>query len=126
MKNYFSSNLKYLREKKKISKNKLGEMVGVNQTTIGRWENNEMTPSIDNVIDVLNAFNLPISELGTFLGKDLQTGTSYEPTDEDYKKILKEKGLMNEKGEINKEDFDRLIKFADVVKDIANNEKKEK
>lgn len=117
MKNYFSSNLKYLREQKKISKNKLGEMVGVNQTTIGRWENNEMAPSIDNVIDVLNAFNLPISELGTFLGKDLQTGTSYKPTDDDFKNILKEKGLLDENDEINEEDFNKLIEFA-----IANKE----
>ena len=39
--NLFSKNLKFLREKKGISKNKLGEMVGVNQTTIGRWESEE-------------------------------------------------------------------------------------
>lgn len=38
MKKFFSSNLKYLREQKKWSKSKLGELVGVNQTTIGRWK----------------------------------------------------------------------------------------
>ena len=118
MKNYFSSNLKYLREKKKISKNKLGEMVGVNQTTLGRWENNELTPSIDNVIDVLNAFKLPISELGTFLGKDLKTGTSYEPTQDDLKNVLKEKGLIDENDEISDEDFNKLIAFAMANKDF--------
>ncbi len=61
--NYFSKNLKFLRENKGISKNKLGEMVGVNQTTIGRWENNEITPSIDNVEEVAKVLNVPLPDI---------------------------------------------------------------
>ncbi len=68
MGNYFSKNLKFLRENKNISKNKLGEMVGVNQTTIGRWETNEITPSIDNVEEVAKALNVELPDL---LIKDL-------------------------------------------------------
>ena len=68
MGNYFSKNLKYLREKKDISKNRLGDMVGVNQTTIGRWEANEITPSIDNVEEVAKALNVELPDL---LIKDL-------------------------------------------------------
>ena len=68
MSNFFSKNLKYLRESKGISKNKLGEMVGVNQTTIGRWETNEITPSIDNVEEVASVLNIPLPDL---LIKDL-------------------------------------------------------
>lgn len=63
MGNYFSKNLKFLRENKGISKNKLGEMVGVNQSTIGRWEANEMAPSIDNVEEVANALNVPLPDM---------------------------------------------------------------
>lgn len=116
MKNYFSSNLKYLREKNKMSKSKLGELVGVNQSTIGRWENNIITPSIDNVVDVLNAFKIPLTELGNFLGTDLKTNTSYNQTTEDYKKILREKGLMDEN--ITEEDAKKLIDFAIANKDF--------
>lgn len=68
MGNLFSKNLKYLRESKGISRNKLGEMVGVNQTTIGRWETNEITPSIDNVEEVASVLNIPLPDL---LIKDL-------------------------------------------------------
>lgn len=68
MSNYFSENLKYIREKKGISKNKLGEMVGVNQSTIGRWETKEITPSIDKVEEVSKILNVPLPEL---LIKDL-------------------------------------------------------
>lgn len=63
MSNLFSKNLKYLRESKGISKNKLGEMVGVNQTTIGRWETNEIKPSIDNVEEVAKALNVNLPDL---------------------------------------------------------------
>ena len=69
MSNFFSKNLKFLREKKKISKNKLGEMVGVNQTTIGRWENGQITPSIDNVEEVARVLNVELPDL---LIKDLE------------------------------------------------------
>lgn len=68
MGNFFSKNLKFLRENKKISKNKLGEMVGVNQSTIGRWESNEITPSIDNVEEVARALNVALPDI---LIKDL-------------------------------------------------------
>jgi len=66
--NYFSKNLKFLREQRDISKNKLSDMVGVNQTTIGRWETNEITPSIDNVEEVAKALNVNLPDL---LIKDL-------------------------------------------------------
>lgn len=71
MANYFKDNLKYIREKKKLSKNKLGELTGVNQSTIGRWESGEITPTIDSVIDLMEALQIPINYLGSFLGKDL-------------------------------------------------------
>ena len=62
---FFSKNLKYLREKKDISKNKLGNMIGVNQTTIGRWENEEIIPSINNVEEVSKALNVDLIDLLT-------------------------------------------------------------
>lgn len=68
MSNLFSKNLRFLREKKGISKNKLGEMVGVNQSTIGRWESEEITPSIDNVEEVAKVLHVDLPDL---LIKDL-------------------------------------------------------
>lgn len=73
MKNYFSDNLKYLREKYKLSQNKLGEMSGVNQTTIARWETEEMSPTIDNLVDLSKALNVSLPEL---VGKDLRLNNS--------------------------------------------------
>ena len=85
MSNLFSKNLKYLRESKGISKNKLGEMVGVNQTTIGRWETNEIKPSIDNVEEVAKALNVNLPDL---LIKDLEfDNANYVKLDLDVVKI---------------------------------------
>lgn len=68
MSNYFSKNLKFLRTQKGLSQNKLAEIIGVNQTTIARWEDDNRVPTIDNAVDVSNALNIPLPEL---LGKDL-------------------------------------------------------
>lgn len=69
MAEYFSTNLKHLREQKGLSQNKLGNMIGVNQTTIARWEDDNRVPTIDNAIDVANALDVPLPDL---LGKDLR------------------------------------------------------
>lgn len=82
MAEYFSTNLKYLREQKGLSQNKLGNMIGVNQTTIARWEDDNRVPTIDNAIDVANALNVPLPDL---LGKDLRfdNATYMKPIIED-------------------------------------------
>lgn len=64
----FSKNLKYLRERKKLSQNKLAELSNVNQTTIARWENEEISPSLDNIYDLSIALDVSIADL---TGKDL-------------------------------------------------------
>lgn len=69
----FSKNLKFLREQKKLSQNKLAELSNVNQTTIARWENEEISPSLDNIYDLSLALNVSIADL---TGKDLTTESS--------------------------------------------------
>lgn len=69
MAQFFNTNLKLLREKKGLSQNKLGAMIGVNQTTIARWEDDNRIPTIYNAIDVANALNVPLPDL---IGKDLR------------------------------------------------------
>lgn len=69
MGNYFSSNLKFIREQKGISKSKLGDLVGVNQSTITRWESKEITPSIDNVEQVAEVLKVDLPDI---LIKDLR------------------------------------------------------
>lgn len=69
MAEFFSTNLKYIREQRGLSQSKLAERIGVNQTTIARWEDDNRVPTIDNAIDVAEALNISLPDL---LGKDLR------------------------------------------------------
>lgn len=118
MKNYFSKNLKFLREQKKLSQNKLGELANVNQTTIARWENEEMAPSIDNVIELSKIFNIDLADL---LGRDLQLNEERKQLTEKeememLKNTLKKKGFLDENEELSEENFNTLIEFAKANK----------
>lgn len=96
---YFSKNLKFLREQKKFSQNKLAELSNVNQTTIARWESEEISPSLDNIYDVANALNVSIADL---TGKDLTA--NIETFDE-------LEILFNKNKDILTDDDKEMIKF---------------
>ena len=90
MSDFFSKNLKYIREKKGLSQTKLAEKIGVNQTTIARWEDDNRVPTIDNAVDVSNALNIPLPDL---LGKDLRLSNDIAKNEYDNK--LKELETSN-------------------------------
>lgn len=123
MSNYFSKNLKYIREKRKLSQNKLAEMIGVNQTTVARWEDDNRTPNLDNAIDVSKVLNIPLPEL---IGKDLSKSNndqSISKTNDDFKKVLRDKGLLDDNDILTEEDAKKLIDFAIANKDFIINKK---
>lgn len=110
MANYFSTNLKFLRESKGISQNRLASLSGVNQTTIARWENQEIAPSIDNVEMLSNVLDVELPDL---LGKDLRIENNYHENFNELDKILFSKAkelsdddkkfIINLMNKINKE-----------------------
>lgn len=86
MDNYFSSNLKLLREEKNMSQSELSrktyqiaeienknrneseKIKPITQASIARWEMGENSPSIDNIVLLAKALNVSLPE---FIGKDL-------------------------------------------------------
>lgn len=58
MNNYFASNLKYLREKKRLSQQELAEELEVPQPTLACWENGIRTPKISQVQVIADYFNV--------------------------------------------------------------------
>ncbi len=89
MTNYFAENLKYLRNKKGLSQNKLAELANVNQASINRWEAKEMSPSLDNVNDLANALGVTVGDL---LGEKLfeDNFDELEILFDKYKEVLTE------------------------------------
>lgn len=67
---YFSKNLQYLRKKKNLSRSDLAEKLNVNQSTISRWENEDMGVTVDNAYDVASFFDVSIADL---TGEDMSS-----------------------------------------------------
>ena len=121
MKNYFNSNIKYIRIQKKMSQTKMAELVGVDQATIARWENEERIPTIDKAIDVSIKLNIPLNLLiGRDLSiiEDIDTEVSKDKEKELFKEILTKRGFLNENEELTEDDFNRLLAFAKANKDF--------
>lgn len=75
---YFSKNLKYLRKENNISRSELADKLKINQSTIARWENDNMGATVDNAYDVSQFFHVSIADL---VGKDLENVKKQTPTE---------------------------------------------
>lgn len=120
MNNYFSTNIKFIREQKGLSQNKFGELLNVNQTTIARWEDENRIPTIDKAIDISLKLNIPLNDL---VGRDLRIKEqkkkkqlSQEEEKELLKETLKRKRFLDENEELSEENFNTLINFAKANK----------
>lgn len=60
MGNYFSKNLKYLREKKGLEQQELAENLNVPRSTLSCWENGIRTPKIEQIQEIAKYFNVDI------------------------------------------------------------------
>lgn len=67
-KNLFSKNLSFLRKEKNMTQSELANRINVDQTTIGRWEDGNREPTIGNVANIADVFNITIPDL---LDRDL-------------------------------------------------------
>lgn len=116
---YFSKNLKYIREKKGLSQNKLAEKIGVNQTTIARWEDDNRTPTIDNAIDASEALNVSLPDL---IGRDLQFENA------EYIDMSVDRTLIPVLGTIKAgiaiEAQENILEYVDIPKEWTKGDKK--
>lgn len=102
MMNFFYSNLKYLREQKRLSQSELArrtqkiceeynqqstsetKATPITQASIARWEANENSPSIDNLVILARALDVSLPEL---IGNDLKIDNAVVINEEDKVKI---------------------------------------
>lgn len=123
MAEFLNNNIKYLRSKNGISQQGLADKIGIDRSTVSRIENNEIETTIDNAIKIAKALNVPLYDL---VGKDLRLNNTNAPPieekHEEYKKILKEKGLMDDEENIDEESLDKLLKIADMIEGINKKE----
>lgn len=118
--NYFSKNLKYLRQRKKLSISELAQNLKINQSTISRWENETMGATIDNAYDVSNFFNISMADL---LGKDLSIEDNEH--DEEIHKIASNNGvqiIVDKNAPLTAES---VVEVNKILMDIMNEQKKD-
>lgn len=118
-KNYTNTNVKYLREKKGISQTKLAKDLNIDTSTIAKWESNTRQITLEWAIKLANYFDM---DVGNFISVNQITNTSFKASDEDYKRILKNKGLMDEEENIDEENLNKLLKIADMIEGISKKE----
>ena len=68
---YIYTNLKYIRNKMKLSKNAFAEKLDTNVSNISRWENSKNGMSLETAYIISQKLNIPLPEL---VGKDLSKG----------------------------------------------------
>ena len=111
---FFSQNLLYLRKLKNISRSELANRLKVNQSTISRWENEDMGVTVDNAYDVAQFFNVSIADL---TGTDLAKENSYNELDS---------MLWSKAKELNDEEKKAVLQVMnaihkDIDKELDNN-----
>ncbi len=119
--NYTNINVRFLRELNNISQAKMSKDLDIDQSTLAKWENGTRQITLEWALKLSNYFNV---DIGTFISEDLKHRLNKPlPNFEfDFKRILKEKGLMDDNGNIDKEKIDKLFKIADMMKEM--NEKR--
>lgn len=75
--NYFYDNIKYIRKNKKMTLEEFAKLIGVNTSTVSRWEKKEIGVTVDTAFCVSQLLNIPIADL---VGKDLRLDDEkYQP-----------------------------------------------
>lgn len=111
-KNYTNINVKYLREKKGISQTKLAKDLNIDTSTLAKWENNTRQITLEWAIKLANYFDM---DVGDFISVNQITNTSYTPDEEDLKKVLKEKGLLDKDGNLDKNKIDTVNRIYEAI-----------
>lgn len=93
--NEIGNRIKYLREKFGLNKTEMAKRIGVDRTTIGRYEKGEIFPNLDVLLNIKDKFNVSLDWLA---GADTE--------EQDYSKIIEE----CKKADITPEKLGAIIK----------------
>lgn len=124
MKNFFPTNLKYLRTHNNDTQQSLTEKINstidnekdkIHSSSIGRWENEDREPSVLNALRVAEAYNISIADL---VSKDLRIKDSERNKSmvrELFKKALVEKGYMKADEDLAEENYEKLLEMYKFI-----------
>ncbi len=121
---HLGKNIKYLREKNNLDQQSLADILNVPRSTLACWENGLRTPKLEQIVKIAEYFNTNLDIIYIDLKNNISPiENKSNDDDKKYKKILKDKGLMDENEKIKEEDFNRLIKIADMIQETIEKKK---
>lgn len=107
---YIGNKIREFRTRKNITQEELAEYLKTTPQTISRYEIGDRKANQDVLFTLANYFNISINEFFP--------DTTAKKQETKYKEILKQKGLMDDNEVINEENFNKLIKIADMIEEL--------
>ncbi len=104
---YIGNKIREFRTRKNITQEELAEFLNTTPQTISRYEIGDRKTNQDVLFSLANFFNVSINEFFP--------DTTSKKQHENYKRILREKGLMDENDYINEENLNKLMKIVDMI-----------
>ena len=116
-------NIKNARKNNNMTQRQLADAIGVSHNTISDWESGNHKPDIDTLFLLCNILKVDANYMLDYEEKIKELEVQNKSNDDQYKQILKNKGLMDDNDNINEENFKKLIDFAVANKDFIINKK---
>lgn len=113
--NFFSKNLKYLREKKNLDQQKVAEDLNIPQSTLSCWETGIRTPKVEQIIDIANYFGVKIDIISRDYSIPLDITNDFSELDN---------ALFSKAKELSDEDKIVVMNVIDSIKRNIDNENK--
>ncbi len=101
---YIGERIKFLREEKGYTQEKLEEITDIQKGTISKYENGHNSPSAENIEKIVNAFNVSVDYL---FGRDVRV---INEADENYNMVVSDVDIKILK-ELHKPENEALLKF---------------
>lgn len=106
----FGINIKELRKKKGLTQEKLASVIGVERSTVGKWESKNIIPSSEMLQYLADYFDVSIDELLTTIGEQNNTSP---------KKGIKIPVLGRVQAGIPIEAIEEIIDYEEIPRDMA-------
>lgn len=111
MKICIGKNIKFLREKNNLNQQELAEILNIPRSTLACWESGIRTPKLEEIVKIAKYFKVNLD----IIYIDLENNTEIKNTEEDLKKVLKEKNLMDKEGNLDMKKIDKVNKIYEAI-----------
>jgi len=110
VKHLLGERIREIRKKNNLNQEEFGKLFNVSQNTVSVWEQNQAKPDTDQLIAIVNKFDVSLYDLlGIEIDKMLL-----------IKRLMNELGMMTDDN-LTQEELEKALKIIQVLKEEKNN-----